>query len=244
MTDPCPGRCNSGVRRATAAYEAAIAQWRLDSGEEPPEPPKMRPWPGEPIWCSACSATLSLCLADLEELIDLRVKMTDGFQSAGEQMLGKVHGKKQSAGSPSPGIDDMDDALRWLYGWEDALRKERSWPARPYRGVNAPAVTTTLAWLGPRLVLMLAHPDLAEPFGLELLHEHGRLQRLTSTKPPLTHKPLPCPGREAGGQPCRRRSLFLHEDGMIRCSNHNCRRVLTEEEYAGLEEQADQQVAS
>lgn len=244
MTDPCPGRCNSGVRRAAAAYEAAIAQWRPDSGEEPPEPPKLRPWPGEPAWCSACSATLRACLADLDELLALRLIMADGFQTAGEQLVGRVHGTKQNPASLSPGQDDLDEIVRWLRDWEDAVRDSQGWMTAPYRGTNAPALTGVVSWLLTHLDLILNHRDMAEPFGLELLRNHSRLQALTSTKPPLTHKPLPCPGREAGGQPCRRRSLFLHEDGMIRCSNHNCRRVLTEEEYAGLEEQADRQVAS
>lgn len=261
MTEICPGPCNAGYRRAQTAHKTAVAEWQAaekaaadwrklvrDEGQvgpEPPrwdqpEPPKTRAWPGEPIWCSRCTASLRRCLSELEELLDLRVTMTDGYQTAGEQLVGNVHGKKQAAASPSPGIDDLDDALRWLYGWEDALRDTQGWPARPYRGVNAPALTTTLAWFGERRFdMLLAHPDLAEPFGTELFREHARLQQVTRTRPPAKLKPLPCPR-------CRKRALFLHDDETIRCHNDkdDCKRVMSQKEYSEMEDEADRQVAS
>lgn len=265
MTDPCPGKCNAGYRRAKASYEAAIADWQAseqrakewracrNQGFEGPEPPRCdeperftrRGWPGEPIWCSECMATLRFCLSDLDRLAHLRLNMADGFQSSGEQLIGKVHGKKQSAASPSPGHDDVDELVRLLQAWEDKLRASQGWDTAAYDDANVPALMRVITWLGGQWPLMMRHPMLAKPFGEELSRLHSRFQSLTSTKPALTHKPLPCPGREPGtGKPCRRYSLFLQEDGKIHCSNHNCRKVLTEEEYAGLEEQAEQQVAS
>lgn len=258
----CPGRCNTGYRRAVAAYETArheweaathaypdtLADWRTafeQHGEETagprpehpaePEPPGWTPRPGEPVWCPPCTASIRRCLADLDELASLRLTMTDGYQVPGQARTDRVSSSKAPP-SPSPGQDDLDDLLRWLTSWEVAFRNTQGWPHPPYRGVNAPALTSAVAWMLQRLDAVLSHPDLAADFGREVLIEHTKLQAVTSTRPPLRHKPLPCPR-------CRRRSLFLHEDDRIHCNNEDCRRVMSREEYEELEDEADRQIA-
>ncbi|TYK45182.1 hypothetical protein [Actinomadura decatromicini] len=257
----CPGRCNAGYRRALATYEEArqewdaecsalpevLAEWRAavaEHGEdvagprperpEEPEPPGWIPRPGEPVWCASCVASIRRSLADLDELASLRLTMTDGYQAPGQAITDRVSSTK-SARTPSPGQDDLDDLLRWLTSWEIAYRDTQGWPHPPYRGANAPALTSAIAWMLQRVDAVLAHPDLAEDFGREVLIEHSKLQAATSTRPPLRHKPLPCPR-------CRRRSLFLHDDDRIHCNNEDCRRVMSKEEYEEYEEEADQQV--
>lgn len=256
----CVGGCNRRYRDAWKAYEQAVAEWqeseetcpeRYDAwqvavaqeGEDaagpPPErlerptEPDIRPRWGEPIWCASCSATIRRCLADLDELMSLRVTMADGYESLGHSRAERVRSSKEAA-SASPGQDDLDDAVRWLVGWENAYRATQDWPIAPYRGVNAPALTSTLAWLQPRLDAILAHPDIASDFGHEVLREHSRLQALTSTKPPMRHKPLPCPR-------CGRLSLFRFDDETIRCRNEedDCGRIMTPKEYAEYEEEPD-----
>jgi hypothetical protein len=259
----CPGRCNTGYRRAKLAYETAMQEWQAavaaypetlaewraavdEHGEdaagprpeqpEEPEAPGWAPRPGEPVWCPSCVASIRRCLADLDELASLRLTMTDGYQVPGQALTDRVSSSK-SAPSPSPGQDDLDDLIKWLGSWEVAYRDTQGWGHPPYRGANAPALTSLIAWLLQRLDAILIHPGIAEDFGREILLEHSKLQAVTSTRPPLRHKPLPCPR-------CKRRSLFLHDDERIHCSNEDCRRVMSKEEYEEYEEEADRQVAS
>lgn len=259
----CPGKCNNPWRRARAAFEAAwqvwseadaaypkvLADWRAavaEAGEdkagprperpEPPDPPRYDPRPGSPIWCDSCTASIRRCLADLDELASLRLTMTDGFQAPGQALSDRVVSTKTRP-SPSPGHDDLDDLLHWLTDWEAAYRDTQGWPRAPYRGVSAPALTSVIAWMVQRLDAVLRHPDLAVDFGCEVFLEHAKLQALTSTRPPVRNKPLPCPR-------CKRTSLFLHDDRYVRCAREDCGRVLSENDYAEYEAEAAQQVAS
>lgn len=264
----CAGGCNRRWRDAWRAHDRAVADWKrsedthperfdawqalvVEVGEEGagpapehaeyPEEPDIRPRYGEPIWCRSCSGLVRRCLADLEELFDLRSTMTDGYEVPGKPHAERVRGSKNAA-SASPGQDDLDDAVRWLRGWEESYRASQEWPTAPYRGVNAPALTSVLAWLGKRLDAILAHPDISTDFGLEVLREHSRLQSLTSTRPPMRHKPLPCPR-------CGYLTLFRHDDETIHCHNDekDCGRIMTAKEYGEYEEETDtsmQQAAS
>lgn len=256
----CVGACNRRYREAWKNYDLAVTAWKeseeiyperyeawqvavAEEGEdaagpapermEYPEEPDIKPRYGEPIWCRGCTASIRRCLTDLEELHALRSTMTDGYEVPGKPHAERVRGSKERA-SASPGQDDLDDAVRWLKGWEESFRATQGWPTAPYRGVNAPALTSTLAWLDARLDAILAHPDIAPDFGFEVLKEHSRLQSLTSTRPPMRHKPLPCPR-------CQRLTLFRHDDETIRCHNadDDCGRIMTSKEYAEYEEETD-----
>lgn len=256
----CPGNCNKQYRRVMDAYQDAIAEWERDeqthaewrrtagthgteaAGPEParyerPDPPTINPWAGEPIWCRKCSASIRRCLTSLDELMSLRLTMTDGYEAPGQSLTDKIRKVSTEPASPSPGQDDLDELIDWLREWEQAYRESQGWGHIPYRGKAAPSLTSSVAWLLPRLDGILAHPDLAEGFGKGIFIQHSRLESMTRTRPPMRHKPLPCPR-------CRRRSLFLQDDGNVHCNNEDCRRVMSEREYKEYEDEADQQVAS
>ncbi len=250
----CPGFCNVPYRRAHAAYDAAVERWeraeqirieKLREGDDPgkpaakPEPPTIRARAGDPIWCTPCAATISRCLGELDDLMSLRVTMADGYQVPGDPLSQRVS-KTSEDPSPSPGHDDLDELTEWLRVWEIRYRETQNSGTVPYRGVNAPALTSALAWLSGRLSHMLAHPEIAADFGRGVLWWHARLEAVTRTRPPMRHKPLPCPR-------CQHRSLFLHDDETIRCNCRNetcdCGRILTPKQYAELEAEADQQTS-
>lgn len=258
----CPGACNNGFRRAREAHAKAVDEWALAeavhaawrrtvaqhgadaAGLEPerwgqPEEPTIRPWPGDPIWCAKCTASIRRALTDLDELMSLRLLHTDGYQVPGDPLGEKVRKSSSEAPSLSPGQDELDELVDWLNEWEQALRDTQNWGTIPYRGVAAPALTSAVGWLLPRLDVMLAHPDLAEGFGKGVFMQHARLQSTTRTRAPMRHKPLPCPR-------CRRRSLFLHDDETVRCNGRDpdCGKIMSKKEYSEYEDAADQQVAS
>jgi len=245
IEQPCPGPCNRRWRETHEAFEKALDAWYVaaevdpDAAGEPPEEPDTNPRSGEPIWCPACTASVRRCLYDIDEQMALRLIMTDGYEVGCERRTERVQSSRAPA-SPSPGQDDLDDVVRWLRSWEDTYRGTQDWPTAPYRGVASPALTATIAWLGGHLDAILAHPDLSTEFGREVLREHSRLQRLTSTRPPMKHKPLPCPR-------CKRRSLFLHDDETVRCQSSesvDCGRIMTAKEYGEYEDEATGQQAA
>lgn len=259
----CPGRCNAGYRKVKALYDQAVADWHAAEQDFPrrlaewrqaaaelgdeaagpppahidrPEPPNARPWYGEPVWCRRCTATIRRCLAELDDLMALRIMSSDGYQVPGAPLAERVK-KSQGDPSPSPGHDDLDELVEWLRSWEAVYRDARGWTTVPYRGKAAPALTEGVAWLLAHLDGILAYPDHAEPFGQGVVMQHARLQLTTRTRPPLQHKPLPCPR-------CKHRSLFLHDDETIRCSRSDeCGKIMTAREYAELEDEAAREIA-
>lgn len=254
----CPGTCNSGYRRAWQAYDAACDQWvaaeeahaawrranstdPVTAGEEPerserPEEPAVKPWWGEPIFCQRCAAQIRSALASLDDLASLRLLLADGYQTPGDALGERVRSTK-TAPTASPGYDDLEELIGWLRDWETAYRDSQGWHHPPYRGRDAPALTSAVAWMLARLDRVLAHPDIGPEFGREVLGWHHRLQQATKTRPPMTHKPLPCPR-------CKRRSLFAHDDETVRCSNIDCNRVMSKREYEEYEDEADRQVSA
>lgn len=253
----CCGPCNNGYRRARDAHAKAMDEWiaaedaheqwckqAVQGQAEGPEPerseqpaePTIEPWFGDPIWCPKCSGSIRRLLADLDDLMSLRLLHADGYQTPGDPLGEKTRKTKgDTTASPSPAQDELDELVEWLNEWEQALRDtQRGWGTVPYRGVAAPALTSAIGWLLPRLDTMLAHPELGEDFGRGVLMQHSRLQALTRTRPPMRHKPLPCPR-------CHRRSLFLHDDETIRCHGNDdqCGKIMSAKEYAELEAEAD-----
>jgi hypothetical protein len=257
MADICPGRCNNAYRRAADAYKTALTAWETaeqrhtadlaewedarrrnaaTAGPRPrakhgpdPEPPNIKPWPGDPIWCTRCAAAIGSALAALDELLPLRLAQADGYGAPGDYTAGRVIHTTADPPSPSPGHDDLDEVLDWLRTWEAHYRKLRGWPPPPRRGMTADALTSTLAWLGARLSGLLAHPDVADTFGAGVQWWHHRLQNATHTRPPLSKKPAPC-------RRCGRHSLFFHDDALrptIRChaDADTCGLIMTTGEY-------------
>jgi hypothetical protein len=241
MDKACIGVCNNRARRLWDAYDKAWKTWDASDPEtrgEPPTQPDVHIGYGNP-WCTRCTAMIRRCLADLDELAALRAMMADGYQAPSGQQGDRVKSSREEP-SPSPAQDDLDEMVRWLRGQEHAYRVSQDWPAAPYRGVNAPALTSTLSWLGSHLDAILRVEAMSEEFGKGVLARHRAMQAKTSTKPPLTHKPLPCPR-------CGRRSLFRHDDETVRCRGSetvDCGKIMTAKEYSEYEDEADQQVAS
>ncbi|MEV5710132.1 hypothetical protein [Actinoallomurus sp. NPDC052274] len=258
MTEICPGRCNNRYRRAVAAHDAALADWqaaekkhaqrvaewelvthrrgadaagprpRATHGERP-EPPNIRPALGAPIWCGECVAAIRANLAELDDLVPLRLEHSDGYQAPGDFSAERVSRSHDEASSPSPGHDDLDELLEWLRVWEAAYRTSQHSPTAPRRGVSAHALTSATAWLLARLDHMLTHPDIGQPFGVGVQWWHRRLQTLTKTKPPLSRKPIPC-------RRCGRHSLYYHDDPTrptVRChaDQDKCGLIMTVTEY-------------
>lgn len=252
----CPGKCNARFRRAVADYKAALAAWqaaeqkhveavtewlaarhshgdaagprpKATHGDRPVEP-TIRPWGGEPVWCQRDTAAIRANLAELDDLIPLRLDQADGYRAPGDLSAERVS-KSADPPSPSPGHDDLDELLEWLGVWERAYRSAVGWPSPPRRGTSAHALTSATAWLGAHLDGMLAHPEIAEPYGAGVQMWHRRLQNSTSTKPPLAKKPVPC-------RRCGRHSLFFHDDAdrpTIRChaDADKCGLIMTVAEY-------------
>lgn len=157
---PCPGPCNRPSRHR---------------GPSAPRPVSA----GEPVWCRRCQ---SLLRARLIELDDLAAKVGAALE---ERRLGpgeKVSGSRTRP-SPSAAVDDLDELLHTLLGWEDAYREARGLPSRPRRGRYAPTLAGTVAWLAHHLDGILSF-DGAADFGREVLDLHRRLRSRTRTAPP------------------------------------------------------------
>lgn len=239
MDDACVGPCNNRARRVWAAYDRAWQQWdQADHGTrgEPPKEPGVPIGYGRP-WCAACTTMIRAYLANLDDLMSLRLTMADGYQAPAP--TGERVRSSREQPSPSPAQDDLDALVRWLREQENAYRESQGWGSAPYRGVDAPALTGGLWWLGKQLDRMLQVEAVSETFGKGVLFWHRVLQAKTSTKPPLSLKPLPCPH-------CQRRSLYRHAaDESVRCRSSTtvvCGAIMTLKEYTEYAEEADQQV--
>lgn len=218
----CPGSCNSAYRSAREAYEEALALYDpMDSRQERPAPPEIRPWEGGPVWCARCASRIRACLAELDDAGCLLAAQADGLRGeSGEQ---RVSGSQDHA-SPSPAADDLDELLSMLTGWEDAYRDLQGWPSGARRGYLASAITTTIAWLTAHLDGIL-EGVLAEDFGAEILKWHRELCGKSKAGARRLRKPLRCPG-------CQLLSLTWTEgEEYVRCGNPDCSRLLRLAEY-------------
>lgn len=234
----CPAVCNNRARRLWSAYESAWKSWNqvdpLYRGD-PPEQPRVNVTYGAPVFCGGCAALIRKCLVGLDELMALYALVADGHRAQNKR--GDQVRSSRSAVSPSPVQDDLDELVRWLTAIETRYRDLNKWVTTPYRGTNAPALTSVVSWLTSHLDSVLQAPSVATEFGLGVLARHRGLQEKTSTKPPIYHKPLPCPG-------CYKFSLFRHDDEDVHCHNPACNRVMTLAEYSKHEWDAAAQLGT
>ncbi|MQY07754.1 hypothetical protein [Actinomadura macrotermitis] len=162
----CPGPCN-----------------RRRSGDEPG-----RPTEGEPIWCRRCASLVRKRLAELDDLAARTGAALDQRRNGPAE---RVSGSR-SRPSPSSAVDDLDELLHTLLGWEDAYRETRRFAPRPRRGRYAPTLAACIAWLGAHVDGLLVFPGAAD-FGHEVLSLHRRLSaRVAPAAPPRRPCP-PCP---------------------------------------------------
>jgi len=227
---PCPGGCNRQYREAREAFDQALALYDpLDSDQSRPIPPDITPWPGDPVWCGRDSARIVRELAELDEVASLLAASADGFGGAsGEQ---RVSGSPVHP-SPSPAGDDLDELVSMLCGWEDAYRDAMGWPAPPRRGALASRLTACVSWLGVHSAGILAHRDIAEPFGAEVLLWHRELAAKAKAGARRLRKPLRCPG-------CSLLTLIWDEgEADVHCANPGCSRVMSYSDYEAHVEMA------
>jgi hypothetical protein len=231
VTD-CPGSCNSGYRKARAIYEDALAKYeaaleKLADGDEvpgPPEQPDTRPWLGDPVWCSRCTAIIRRELAELDDLAAMLSALPPGIRAAAEGTREHVKvATSRAAASPSPSGDDLDELAGWLAGWEDEYRRLRAWPSSPQRGHLATAITSGIAWLSTHLDGILASP-FAQEAGEETRRWHAELRSKTHAASYARHVKKPCPG-------CKRYTLWEKVgEEYISCVYEDCSRRLTHAE--------------
>lgn len=231
----CPGPCNTHYRHAYRAYqeqmrahEQALIAWDGTPGTAPvpPEPPTIRPWLGDPIWCRRCTTTLRQELAELDDLASLYAARVDGHKEI--SLHAPITGTPTLA-SPSPAVEDLDELERWLRDWR-AVYSGTQTPAR--QGLLANAITTGVAWLLARCEAILARPEFGVDFGRELHAWHHRLAAAARATTTIHRKPLRCPA-------CHMLRLE-HRDGddVVRCANPGCGFELGLGEYEALVEQA------
>ncbi|MFN2636862.1 MAG: hypothetical protein ABR585_07545 [Gemmatimonadaceae bacterium] len=186
---------------------------------------------GSPIWCLSDSAAIRAALADLDEQMALRFLASDGHGSINLQ---ERVSSSPEPNSPSPAHDDLDELIRWLRDWENAYRETQPHlPTTPYRGEAAPALSSATGWLGMHLDVILAHPDIAEGFGIGVLYWHSRVTAAAKTRPRRLSKQLRCPQ-------CHLATLAQIEgEDRIECRNRDCGAsrggpmVMTQDEYDG-----------
>lgn len=217
----CPGSCNDPYRKAVAAYKQALADYDpLDPEQSRPEPPEIRPWPGNP-WCGRCRSRIREQLAELDDLAALLGAAADGHRASpgGERVSGSAEPP-----SPSRAGDDLDELTVMLSGWEGAYRDLREWPALTRRGNLASVLTTCVAWLTLHLDEILLAPFAAD-FGTEVMQWHRELTAKSKAGARTLRKPLRCPR-------CRLLLLTWTEgDADVRCGNPSCHAVIPLAEY-------------
>jgi hypothetical protein len=219
----CIGPCNRRYREARDAFEQALAEYDpLNSEQSRPEPPGMQPWEGDPVWCGKCAASISLKLAEMDDLAAILAATADGFRDAPAGME-HVSGSGEP-GSPSRAADDLDELSAMLSGWEVTYRDLMQWPSPPPRGELASAETACIAWLRRHLNGILASPA-GEDFGREILQWHREINASAKTGVRTLLKPMRCPS-------CQLLTLTWTEgETSVSCGNPDCNRILSLAEY-------------
>jgi hypothetical protein len=223
---PCPGRCNTGFRKARDAWLEAVAAYDpLDPAQSRPAKPEIVATLGDP-WCGSCQATIRRELSELGTLASHLSGGADGYQAAGfGDRISGTPGRR----SPSPDFDVFDELFSVLYGWECAWWETRFHRPGPpdRRGYLADRLTDTVLWLLDHFTGMICHPDIARPLGEEIRDWHRTLCNRTKTGTKVRPMPLRCPGHG-----CGELSLTWREgDEYVRCGSRTCGRMMTRAEY-------------
>jgi len=227
----CIGTCNSQWRKAHALYADGLAKYdkaleQLADGDDvpnPPAPPDIRPWYGQPYWCGRCMALIKAELAELDDLASMLAALPPGIRPAvsAKHERVKVSG---SHGTPSasPSGDSLEELAAWLKSWE-AMAKDEDDPT-PRRGHLATEITTVRSWLYAHFDLLMLNPDVAQPFGEETRAWHRELIARAHAASAAKHVKQPCPR-------CKLFTLWeeLGQD-YLKCINVDCNRRLTRAE--------------
>ena len=199
-TGPCPGPCNR--------------RWRLADVDLVP---------GQPVWCGRCVPKIHDALACLPDL--LAMLHADAYHAT--RAPGDGRGSHDGSPSPAPALDELDEVVRVLQGWEDAYRSAKGWPAAQ-RPAGVATLLDTHRWLLAHVDVACQHPDLGADLGLELLALARRLSGAVCAEPRRRRMPEPCPA-------CSQRTLVhVAGDAWVRCDDDECARVLSWAEWEHL----------
>jgi len=209
----CPGTCNRRYREAREAYKKALAAYDpLDADQSRPVYNGPQAWPGDP-WCGTCKSRITETLAELDILTGMLAATADGHRTApGGQ---RVSGTSIQI-SPSEAGDDLDELVTMLTGWQDSYCKEMGWTILARRGHLAAPETECINWLMKHSRDILRHPDIARPFGDEILQWHREFKDKTRAGVQTRRLPLRCPK-------CRFLTLTWTEgEAFVICNNPDC----------------------
>lgn len=223
---PCPGSCNAVWRRATATYRVAYRNWLfqdLATRGDPPEDVHIRPIMGEPVHCSACVVIVRRALEEIGDSSGVLAAMIDGFRPAPSGPGAKGGGAWQS---PSHAVDALDELLSALMQVEDSWRARSRHPRRPRRRRGADSRQKSLAYLLVYLDDILSHPE-SPAFSRAAIAWRNRLRAMTHTEVSAARQGT-CPRCRFSG------TLYSNGDGVIRCKNNKCGRIMREDEYIDL----------
>ena len=235
-SDVCPGPCNNTYRRRLALHENEVAKYaqaletraHTDPIPEPPVPPDLQPWHGDPVWCPKCTGRIKNELTELDDLAALIFSIPPLARPA-DDGNGRVAGTKD-ARSPSARMDDVEDLNEWLRSWEAAARAEDD--PKPRRGILAQESTTVTAWLYHHFDVLIYNVAAAGDFGEEIGRWHRDLARRAAAGRMTRHMKKTCPR-------CHLYTLWLTiGEDYIRCANEDCARMLSREEYELLTDAA------
>jgi hypothetical protein len=232
----CLGPCNSRWRKAEALYREALREHdetlaSLRSGDDvpdPPAPPEIRPWPGDPVWCPRCQGQIHAQLAELDDLAAMLATVAPLARASEDSKAGKITGSPEEH-TASPRMDDLEELGEWLRSWESAARETDPGYRRDYLATE---VTRLISWLVFHFDTLITHPDKAADFGAEVRRWHREMSRKAAAGEVRRHKKQPCPR-------CGLYTLWWSiGEEYVKCINEDCCRVLTLAEYDGLAEAA------
>ena len=237
----CPGTCNYWYREAQAAYKQAVAEYDpLAPDQSRPEPPDIRPWPGEPFWCTREAATIRRELAELDYLTAMLARAADGQrgQRPGAKMPPK--GKKHGGPTASPTADMLEELAGDLREWESAVRGGEPLGRRGHLDTET---SMMIAWLCGRgrfeRAMLMGRPvktrdgrevPWAVRFGEDVREWRRKLVRITKAGTGVHHKPVRCPR-------CEELALFWTEgDDYVECKGKGgtCGRLISLDDYDEL----------
>lgn len=226
----CPGPCNAHYRKVQEAFRRELAAYDpLDPHQARPQPPDVRPWYGEPVWCGVCAAKIRQRLGDLDDVACILARYADGHRDAPD---GPLVNRSAAAPSPSEAGDMADDVARMLGGWEKAFRDLNGWKAARREGDLASWITVCSAWLMGHLTAIL-HSAISEDVGKEILAWHREIDGRANWELRRVKKPLRCKMPS-----CQQLTLvWVEGEDKVCCSNPDCRAVMTYAEYEALVEE-------